>query len=122
MEGDVSKGQADAAADKNFYPRPPCGGRRVSQPNQLRAYVISIHALRVEGDRHPRGLLFRRSGISIHALRVEGDLNHTSYACVTFISIHALRVEGDPIYLTNKLTKLQISIHALRVEGDRVRR
>ena len=80
--------------------------------------MISIHALRVEGDglvaieNHP--FLF----ISIHALRVEGDLNSlfvldvyvlflstpsgwraTVCPCgfykVCFISIHALRVEGD---------------------------
>ena len=58
-------------------------------------FIISIHALRVEGDKipvRPRGL--RR--ISIHALRVEGD----DFAAVCLlklidISIHALRVEGD---------------------------
>ena len=57
---------------------------------------ISIHALRVEGDR-----LLKQAGrffvfISIHALRVEGDLHEPlGVKHVTIISIHALRVEGD---------------------------
>ena len=40
---------------------------------QLIAEIISIHALRVEGDLC-RAFVFRYAGvISIHALRVEGD-------------------------------------------------
>ena len=78
----------------NFYPRPPRGGRRrhdmadiaasgfLSTPSARRAtlrlrqspgvVVISIHALREEGDsiRKPR---FQQYAISIHALREEGD-------------------------------------------------
>ena len=34
----------------NFYPRPPRGGRRADGPSGLRAGIISIHALREEGD------------------------------------------------------------------------
>ena len=34
--------------------------------------------------------------ISIHALRVEGDLIAVSSSASRLISIHALRVEGDP--------------------------
>ena len=38
--------------------------------------------------------------ISIHALRVEGDVSAASCVMVCLlISIHALRVEGDPIQL-----------------------
>ena len=58
--------------------------------------MISIHALREEGD--PRGLvlLTARPGISIHALREEGDLDARSGLCdLLSISIHALREEGD---------------------------
>ena len=58
---------------------------------------ISIHALRVEGD---RGFYFilRRLPISIHALRVEGDAIGTGLLEQhSYISIHALRVEGDII-------------------------
>ena len=61
------------------------------------AGVISIHALRVEGD-GARGNARGGKSISIHALRVEGDrpsmYDKYKYLC---ISIHALRVEGDPL-------------------------
>ena len=55
-----------------FYPRPPGGGRLAIVAHLLFPFWISIHALRVEGDRGPqrRRVLGR---ISIHALRVEGD-------------------------------------------------
>ena len=39
----------------NFYPRPPRGGRRTGHAVQLVSEVISIHALREEGDKHPKG-------------------------------------------------------------------
>ena len=56
--------------------------------------------------------------ISIHALRVEGDCRrYTLYVLTPSISIHALRVEGDTIMPVAKNIE-QISIHALRVEGD----
>ena len=82
-------------AYRDFYPRPPRGGRPAPNAEAGRAVGISIHALREEGDlypcivvqyvvdfypRPPRG--GRRSGlegvgvaheISIHALREEGD-------------------------------------------------
>ena len=35
----------------NFYPRPPRGGRLLHAVDKLRLLVISIHALREEGDR-----------------------------------------------------------------------
>ena len=116
-EGDfrASLGWAHLA---DFYPRPPRGGRRVehiwpeskpkflSTPSARRAtkrsphtvsfYVISIHALREEGDgvakkNRPLGGLFlstpsaRRATAQITPLTRELD-----------ISIHALREEGDP--------------------------
>ena len=56
--------------------------------------------------------------ISIHALRVEGDRHLTSHCYLSLlISIHALRVEGD-VCAVNEIRHLRISIHALRVEGD----
>ena len=79
--------------------------------------IISIHALREEGDLQtqalsevPRGFLstpsarratfsrisgFLRQVISIHALREEGDLRRSICRCSRPISIHALREEGD---------------------------
>ena len=83
--------------------------------------IISIHALRVEGDLHRAGHHLA-GGISIHALRVEGDgyIRRGKHRQAYFyprppgggrpqiplvvertptISIHALRVEGDRLYL-----------------------
>ena len=104
--------------------------------------VISIHALRVEGDRPKPAHGDRVLGISIHALRVEGDglvkspvdvfprflstpSGWRATEDVVFnrdifnpISIHALRVEGDASAYSI-VTASSISIHALRVEGDR---
>ena len=78
--------------------------------------------------------------ISIHALREEGDAAFTSWGGGFAISIHALREEGDPtrspspspgnIFLSTPSARRatqphrgqahgnQISIHALREEGD----
>ena len=52
----------------------PSGWRATAEKgNNLRASDISIHALRVEGDRRSGGIRSSIKGISIHALRVEGD-------------------------------------------------
>ena len=56
--------------------------------------------------------------ISIHALRVEGDDSIDSAGETASISIHALRVEGDVLGARRNFGILEISIHALRVEGD----
>ena len=57
--------------------------------------------------------------ISIHALRVEGDPEYLASVFLdTYISIHALRVEGDHTYQPDVQHVHHISIHALRVEGD----
>ena len=63
---------ADRGA-RNFYPRPPRGGRHCPACQLSGNKSISIHALREEGDRH--FLAVDRVGvrISIHALREEGD-------------------------------------------------
>ena len=57
--------------NKDFYPRPPRGGRRDTLLLAVRTF-ISIHALREEGDRRKQGTKSTRL-ISIHALREEGD-------------------------------------------------
>ena len=94
VEGDFGL-TSSRATRSDFNPRPPCGGRRhrtsnqpigkprfQSTPSVWRAtgmavgdrasQVISIHALRVEGDER-RLHRVRDQRISIHALRVEGD-------------------------------------------------
>ena len=79
---------------KNFYPRPPRGGRHQAC-----------------GAARPPGK------ISIHALREEGDLAYSAAWSALQISIHALREEGDP-QLRRPTAHGAISIHALREEGD----
>ena len=79
----------------DFYPRPPRGGRPVTELDEHVVGGISIHALREEGDvgRYRPGRHHRQ--ISIHALREEGDVFVIDFVHVVVISIHALREEGD---------------------------
>ena len=78
----------------HFYPRPPRGGRLIKLREAIPAIVISIHALREEGD--PKaGNFLPVYDISIHALREEGDSQTRKEAAAYDISIHALREEGD---------------------------
>ena len=104
------------AAFPYFNPRPPRGGRHKdanahnalfefqstpsarratrSRPAAVPANIISIHALREEGDgRQDRG--GPGQVISIHALREEGDRGQVLRQQRGEISIHALREEGD---------------------------
>jgi len=82
-------------------------------PNQ-----ISIHSLRVEGDRNR----FSRSRTqslfqSTPSVWRETCSNSSSTLNSSSISIHSLRVEGDDTVPTGQQSP-QISIHSLRVEGD----
>ena len=98
----------------NFYPRPPRGGRPkfgektgefiefLSTPSARRATladylglptkVISIHALREEGDATTRQKKTQQP-ISIHALREEGDPSRlkTSGTMMSFLSTPSAR-------------------------------
>ena len=102
----------------HFNPRPPWGGRRYHAPTEFASFVISIHALRGEGDLPMRQYVIIALKISIHALRGEGDENYQDVSATTTISIHALRGEGDSWSLSNVRVEYRISIHALRGEGD----
>ena len=62
----------DHRRPKNFYPRPPRGGRQILDIVQIYNTTISIHALREEGDGSAWAHSSRQR-ISIHALREEGD-------------------------------------------------
>ena len=81
--------------------------------------MISIHALREEGDRgktHPDAA---GRHISIHALREEGDTGAVQSwkAASAFLSTPSARRATLPVGLFGPL--VAISIHALREEGDR---
>ena len=56
-----------------FYPRPPRGGRLDCETANSKPEIISIHALREEGDERKRDTLIEHIKISIHALREEDD-------------------------------------------------
>ena len=58
-------------------------------------YIISIHSLRVEGDKRGDVSQCSFGFISIHSLRVEGDSGNAKADYSHGISIHSLRVEGD---------------------------
>ena len=109
------KYQNDPKSD--FYPRPPRGGRPVSVAMFMVRRIISIHALREEGDltcqhqsdaahnfypRPPRGgrhydaAVFRQHGefLSTPSARRATRAAGAGYTGIK-ISIHALREEGD---------------------------
>ena len=93
-------------------------GRATSHPHfKFSYFIISIHALRGEGD-CKLALTCGQCGISIHALRGEGDPSIDVLLVGRSISIHALRGEGDLTLITAERDELAISIHALRGEGD----
>ena len=101
----------------NFYPRPPRGGRPAGDFEASMSNVISIHALREEGDR-PCYIWRSRCGISIHALREEGDASGLSIPAPgwRFLSTPSAR-RATQAGLVHQHYR-QISIHALREEGD----
>ena len=79
----------------DFYPRPPRGGRLLGIPEFLHQRIISIHALREEGD-------------IMAAIR--------DFSLVLFLSTPSARRATDaPLLLQYGVG---ISIHALREEGD----
>ena len=146
----------------NFYPRPPRGGRHtscapcpglssfLSTPSARRAtheslvrvvvLLISIHALREEGDAQLKKRQTVRekflstpsarratiaapvaapaSAISIHALREEGDVCWAGMtaSCAAFLSTPSARRATGVCSCPSR--RLLISIHALREEGD----
>ena len=79
----------------HFYPRPPRGGRLSGHQTGEDGGVISIHALREEGDDMTIPTNRDSNEISIHALREEGDQSWCYVEELKDISIHALREEGD---------------------------
>ena len=100
-----------------FYPRPPRGGR----PKRFMHRVRQQTFLSTPSARRATvaiGVDVQGVVISIHALREEGDLSVFQIAHDAVISIHALREEGDTDVAVETYQYDQISIHALREEGD----
>ena len=89
-------GPAWLASRFNFYPRSPCGERRVTVLGIQHKVGISIHALLAESDAVTRVASTPTTVISIHALLAESDLNSFySLKRRLHISIHALLAESD---------------------------
>ena len=103
---------------RHFYPRPPRGGRPAVIIALFVLRLISIHALREEGDT-PVHRLLPSSFISIHALREEGDIStlQRSEAPKYYFYPRPPR-GGRPWKDLRGFRKNDISIHALREEGD----
>ena len=98
----------------------PSGWRATNaEIERFESYMISIHALRVEGDFEGDGEPEAEETISIHALRVEGDSMSPSTTGIVpgFLSTPSgWRATFKSFYCSR--FALCISIHALRVEGD----
>ena len=111
------RGSPEAPRKSNFYPRPPGGGRRGYRPLPDTVYLISIHALRVEGDIFSTG----NNGSIIPFLstpsgwRATGQTNGDVRALVFLSTPSGWRATHTAPRL---LPVAGISIHALRVEGD----
>ena len=93
-------------------------GDTLSSTPDASSMMISIHALREEGD---DGAVFAHvpvDGISIHALREEGDAfsNATTFRLSLFLSTPSAR--RATAFVRRLGGQFRISIHALREEGD----
>ena len=54
----------------DFYPRPPRGGRQAAKYDDAKFYLISIHALREEGDSKNRDKISIFKQIIQHSARI----------------------------------------------------
>ena len=103
---------------RNFYPRPPRGGRPPAPPVQA-GRLRYFYPRPPRGGRPDFGLnLEIRVDISIHALREEGDQRWPAWRtpCSNFYPRPPRG--GRPISSISRTTMHEISIHALREEGD----
>ena len=101
----------------HFYPRPPRGGRRRRTVGKCASELISIHALREEGD----GKLFCGECGTAIFLSTPSARRATGVAVFpeqtsTFLSTPSARraTSGH----SDSTADIAISIHALREEGD----
>ena len=102
---------------KIFLSTPSARRATAERPWVTPEELISIHALREEGD--DLTILQRSTKkISIHALREEGDSAIAS-ARMNGANFYPRPPRGGrPPEPKDRLTEMQISIHALREEGD----
>ena len=110
-------GYCKCAVSSHFYPRSPCGERRIC--------LYSCADRRYFYPRSPCGerpcdlaIQYRQRGISIHALLAESDasVNIWVLAIIAFLSTLSLR-RATMSRLLRSITRI-ISIHALLAESD----
>ena len=83
--------------------------------------LISIHALREEGDRVYTPESIKGAKISIHALREEGDAANAEILVVDDVFLSTPSARRATLQKPSDLGFSDISIHALREEGDACR-
>ena len=101
-----------------FYPRPPRGGRLCYLMDGRWTTLISIHALREEGDSGTVANYSKTKAISIHALREEGDLAGLEVTSFERQFLSTPSARRATLCALDQLADQRISIHALREEGD----
>ena len=137
----TQNGQHRGQPARNFYPRPPRGGRLAAAVASLRMVTVFLstpsarRATRGPGTPHrPLGYFYPRPprggrhAVDLIAAAGHGFLSTPSARRATpsdfypyvrlYISIHALREEGDHCARQILHRRQSISIHALREEGD----
>ena len=116
MEGDV-RNDLDGVEWKYFNPLPPHGGRLAASSPVRGAYNISIHSLRMEGDR-PR--FFRRT----RRAYFNPLPPHGGRQCVGEWEMELYPFQSTPSAWRETSNRFyvfggkDISIHSLRMEGD----
>ena len=96
MEGDRNPVLQDCST-RNFNPLPPHGGRPtwVMVLSRFTVFQSTPSAWRETNYSH---CAVRIDCISIHSLRMEGDKHQQKQSGSVYISIHSLRMEGDPLF------------------------
>ena len=101
-----------------FYPRSPCGERRVTVLGIQHKVGISIHALLAESDyTHPITITVCVV-ISIHALLAESDCTTTITICIALRFLSTLSLRRATTRSRYYSMGRHISIHALLAESD----
>ena len=104
-------------APKDFYPRPPRGGRRLLWEHWKEFMGISIHALREEGDSSRAVWMKPKSFLSTpSARRATWQTSVNKPFSTKFLSTPSARRATSHQFLCDFW--YNISIHALREEGD----
>ena len=117
-EGDLRRHRLPQTAANHFYPRPPRGGRPAGVRRAVVADVISIRALREEGDR-PQAQVQSKAD-NFYPRPPRGG--RPACASMSFITVSPFLSTPSARRATVRQSRLsgshQISIHALREEGD----